>query len=128
MSFFHLHSHRVQLVVTGLTAALVTAGALTAYDRYSKRVKRNRLKEDVVRSLEASALSDPGQLPSLSASAQEALEGSATTLGSSRSLSYDENLVREQLARNHAFFGDEAMAKVRKGSVVIVGCGGVGSW
>ena len=41
---------------------------------------------------------------------------------------YDEELVREQLARNYAFFGDEAMAKIRKGTVVIVGCGGVGSW
>ena len=42
--------------------------------------------------------------------------------------SYSEELIREQLARNYAFFGDEAMAKVRGGTVVIVGCGGVGSW
>jgi len=41
---------------------------------------------------------------------------------------YDEGLVREQLARNYAFFGDEGMAKIRSGSVVVVGCGGVGSW
>jgi len=36
--------------------------------------------------------------------------------------------VREQLARNYAFFGDESMRKVRGASVVVVGCGGVGSW
>ncbi|KDQ18385.1 hypothetical protein BOTBODRAFT_28795 [Botryobasidium botryosum FD-172 SS1] len=29
---------------------------------------------------------------------------------------------------NYAFFGEEGMEKVRNGSVVIVGCGGVGSW
>ncbi|KAJ7818666.1 hypothetical protein B0H14DRAFT_2601103 [Mycena olivaceomarginata] len=34
----------------------------------------------------------------------------------------------DTLARNHAFFGGEVMAKVRKGTVVVVGCGRVGSW
>ncbi len=42
---------------------------------------------------------------------------------------YDEGLMREQLARNYAFFWEEATTKIRKGSVVVVvGCGGVGSW
>ena len=41
---------------------------------------------------------------------------------------YDEALIKEQLARNYSFFGEEGMAHVRAGSVVIVGCGGVGSW
>jgi len=41
---------------------------------------------------------------------------------------HNEDLIREQLARNYAFFGEEGMQKVRRGSVVIVGCGGVGSW
>jgi hypothetical protein len=41
---------------------------------------------------------------------------------------YNEELIREQLARNYAFFGEEAMAKVRNSCVVIVGAGGVGSW
>lgn len=39
-----------------------------------------------------------------------------------------EDLVREQLARVYSFFGDEGMAGVRKANVVVVGCGGVGSW
>ena len=41
---------------------------------------------------------------------------------------YDEGLIREQLARNYAFFGEEAMHRIRGGQVVIVGCGGVGSY
>jgi len=36
--------------------------------------------------------------------------------------------VREQLARNYAFLGEAGVARVRAASVVIVGCGGVGSW
>ncbi|QRV85061.1 ubiquitin-protein ligase molybdopterin-converting factor [Ceratobasidium sp. AG-Ba] len=32
------------------------------------------------------------------------------------------------LARNYAFLGEISMSKVRGGRVVIVGCGGVGSW
>jgi tRNA threonylcarbamoyladenosine dehydratase len=41
---------------------------------------------------------------------------------------FDEELIREQLARNYAFFGEDGMAKIRNSTVVIVGCGGVGSW
>lgn len=41
---------------------------------------------------------------------------------------YDEDLIKQQLARNYSFFGEEGMAHVRAGTVVIVGCGGVGSW
>lgn len=39
-----------------------------------------------------------------------------------------EELIREQLARNYAFLGEEGMAKVRAQRVVVVGCGGVGLW
>lgn len=39
-----------------------------------------------------------------------------------------ERLVREQLARVYSFFGEEGMAKLRRSNVVVVGCGGVGSW
>lgn len=56
---------------------------------------------------------------------------------------FDEGLIREQvghitgdnriltsvqLTRNYNFLGEESMAKVRGSYVVIVGCGGVGSW
>lgn len=41
---------------------------------------------------------------------------------------YSEELVREQLARNYAFLTEEGMEKVRSQRIVVVGCGGVGSW
>lgn len=41
---------------------------------------------------------------------------------------YNEELIREQLARNYAFLGEEGMDKIRKLYIVVVGAGGVGSW
>ncbi|KAH3660162.1 hypothetical protein OGAPHI_007367 [Ogataea philodendri] len=40
---------------------------------------------------------------------------------------YSEELIREQLARNYVFLGEEGMKKVRDQFVVVVGAGGVGS-
>lgn len=44
------------------------------------------------------------------------------------SKAHSEELVREQLARNYAFLTEEGMEKVRSQRIVVVGCGGVGSW
>ncbi|AQZ12407.1 YHR003C and YKL027W [Zygosaccharomyces parabailii] len=41
---------------------------------------------------------------------------------------YDDNLFREQLARNYAFLGEEGMQKLKEQYIVVVGAGGVGSW
>ena len=54
--------------------------------------------------------------------------GNGELNGSASSANYDEDLVREQLARNYAFFGEEGMKKIRGASVAVIGCGGVGSW
>lgn len=37
-------------------------------------------------------------------------------------------MILEQLARNRTFLGEEGLAKVRNSFVIVVGCGGVGSW
>ena len=62
----------------------------------------------------------------------DSLENSQTnyfeTKRAEQSQNYDEELIKEQLARNYVFFGEDGMAKIRNGRVVIVGCGGVGSW
>ncbi|KAJ8098249.1 hypothetical protein POJ06DRAFT_258959 [Lipomyces tetrasporus] len=41
---------------------------------------------------------------------------------------WDPDLIDEQLARNRVFLGDEGLQKVRNAFVIVVGCGGVGSW
>lgn len=38
-----------------------------------------------------------------------------------------ETIIKESLARNYAYFGEEGMAKIRNSFVIIVGLGGVGS-
>lgn len=40
---------------------------------------------------------------------------------------YDEEIITEQLARNIAFLGEEAVGKIRESFVIVVGIGGVGS-
>ena len=107
-------SHRTQLLATALAASLATAGLLHAYNVHTKRIRRKELNEEIQRSITAH---DPEvSIPSL--------EHPRLDLG----ITYDEELIQEQLARNYAFFGEESMAKIRQASVVIVGCGGVGSW
>ena len=110
-------SHRTQLLVTALTASLATAGLLHAYNLHIKRLKRKELNQEIQRSITGHDL-EVQQTPS-------------PELKHPRldpRLPYDEELIQEQLARNYAFFGEESMANIRQASVVIVGCGGVGSW
>lgn len=137
------HSHRTQLVAAALAASLATAGVISAYTEYSKSRRRRELDEDVRRSLASQA-----PLPQLSAStsfvredANGAIRPKGRDLEPERTQTatpvegvgavpyvYDEELIREQLARNYAFFGEEGMRAIRGARVVVVGCGGVGSW
>jgi tRNA A37 threonylcarbamoyladenosine dehydratase len=92
----------------------------------SRRKKRRELDLDAARSLarsEALLQSAP-----LEDQIEKWRAGSSSLTSSQVSNVYDEGLIREQLARNYAFFGDEAMSRVRGGHVVVVGCGGVGSY
>lgn len=125
---FDFHSHRAQLVLTALGASALTASAFSAYQQYVRLQKRRSLHDDVIRSL-ASGDSDKRKGKQRDDDEDED-EIHIAGISQMRDvpLEYDEELVREQLARNYAFFGEEGMARVRKGSVVIVGCGGVGSW
>ncbi|KAL7284634.1 hypothetical protein ACG7TL_001930 [Trametes sanguinea] len=124
-----LNSHRTQLVATAVAASVVTAGFFSAYQQYSRRQKRRSLDQDILRSLTASSR---GKAPRADSEGEgehhEVHIGGPSNEPRGVPLEYDEELVREQLARNYAFFGEEAMAKIRQGTVVVVGCGGVGSW
>ena len=126
---FDLHSHRTQLVLTALGASAVTASLFAGYQQYTRRKRRHQLAEDVARSLAESVRKgkhaanyhdDEDGFPEIH------LGGAGASKGVP--VEYDEELVREQLARNYAFFGDERMERIRQSTVVIVGCGGVGSW
>lgn len=111
-------SHKTQLIAAAAAASVATAGLIQAYNLHTKRVRRKELDEEIKRSI--SDLSND----SLQESQIDYPEPSRQTL----SLNYDEELIREQLSRNYVFFREEGMAKIRQGRVVVVGCGGVGSW
>src|SRR6266576_2651016 len=111
LSALHIHSHKTQLILAAITASSATATLITAYSTYTRRANRRALGKEVLKAL---------------ASADEEL---AYLTPDTQNTEYDEGLMREQLARNYAFFWEEATTKIRKGSVVVVvGCGGVGSW
>jgi hypothetical protein len=110
-------SNRIQLVITALVASLTTFGILSEWDKRQRRRKHDLLiQQTLAQSLRS--IDEPRKLPVPQPGAVEGGE----------SVGYDEGLVREQLARNYAFFGDEGMSKIRSANVVVVGCGGVGSW
>jgi hypothetical protein len=111
-----------QLLTVALASSLATAAGITVYNTWSKQRKRQLLNEDIRRSLLSSIEQTPGPVPE---PRPRQIHGQPRQ--SSRSTEYDETLIREQLARNYAFFGEEAMSKVRSASVVVVGCGGVGA-
>lgn len=131
-------SPRAQLIITAVTASLATATILQVYNDHNRRVRRKQLDEEIRRSLDTFDQStenktnlghddfhDHEDYHSVSISNKhEILE----PRNGGQTLEYDESLIREQLARNYAFFGEEGMHRVRQGTVAVVGCGGVGSW
>ncbi|KAJ3488132.1 hypothetical protein NLI96_g3067 [Meripilus lineatus] len=120
-----LQSHKAQLIATAVAASAATIGVISAYNQYSRRRKRLELHDHISRSIvEKGRHSAPHSPITLNSKLPAPFEINESALGNG----YDEELVREQLARNYAFFGEEGMAKIRKGNVVVVGCGGVGSW
>lgn len=120
-----LHSHRTQLAATAIAAAATTAALISVYNSLSKRSRRRDLDQDILRSISSNV---PGNGNVLFDGTKHGQENEREQPAPNPAVSYDEDLIQEQLARNYAFFGDEAMAKIRNSTVVIVGCGGVGSW
>ena len=141
-SRFDPRSHKTQLVFTALAASALTAAAITSYNSYSRQQKRNELNRQVLNSVAASPSSERGgsgfggrKRRGTSPPRPEQIylnggaeHGSGEWDGNASSAAYDEDLIREQLARNYAFFGEEGMEKIRGASVAVIGCGGVGSW
>ena len=141
-SRFEPRSHKTQLVFTALAASALTAAAITSYNSYSRQQKRNELNRQVLTSVAARpSPSDRGgdggrkrRGASPPRPEQIYLNGGVDygsgewNGGDESSVSYNEDLVREQLARNYAFFGERGMKKIREASVAVIGCGGVGSW
>lgn len=115
---------RWKTVGVAVSASVATLAAVGAYRTYWRLRKRRELDEELRRSLAK------GDAPRRIPSPDEAWGNiiAPSTLSSRVGGDYSEELIREQLARNYAFFGDDAMARIRDSRVVVVGCGGVGSY
>ncbi|EUC61554.1 ubiquitin-protein ligase molybdopterin-converting factor [Rhizoctonia solani AG-3 Rhs1AP] len=125
MSSTWLKSENARLAATAVAASALTLLSVTAYQSAMKQKRRDLLQKEVK---DALAMTPPE--PELRTISQ--FSGRDLMLDASRpdvtNRRYDETIVKEMLARNYAFFGEEAMNRVRGGRVVVVGCGGVGSW
>ena len=124
-------SHTTHLVLTAAATALATCSFLSIYQSFTRKKRRAHLADEINRSLAAGTTpthiqpSPSSLFPQLASAASSS---SSSSHPPTSNTDYAEELVREQLARNYAFLGEEGVARVRESSVVIVGCGGVGSW
>lgn len=108
------HNTTVVGAVTAAAAVALATVAYLGYSRASYRRRRSRLEQqidNVISNPPSSAATTPAQIHDPSLPRQ-----------------FDEDLIQEFLARNYAFFGPQGMQDIRSASVVVVGCGGVGSW
>ena len=131
MDLFTNQPHKTQLIITALAASLATASLFQAYNTHAKHVRRRKLDQEIRLSIATHTLAhnvpkSPSRATTLDGVDPPSLQTSTTGFGDVAD--YDEDLIREQLARNYAFFGEKGMERIREGKVVVVGCGGVGSW
>lgn len=120
-----LTRHRAELLLTAAATALATYSLLSLYHSRSRRSRRADLADQINRAL-ASGAAETRIQPSPSPSPPIPNTELAPEPGPGSD--HAEELVREQLARNYAFLREDGVSRVRAASVVIVGCGGVGSW
>ncbi|KAJ7052648.1 ubiquitin-protein ligase molybdopterin-converting factor [Mycena amicta] len=108
-------SHRQHLLLTALAASL---GIAALFSRYSLFVLPRRKRDERRRELEGDVLQYRG------------VQDEYTWPLGALYLQMTTNVCgrRCRIRRNYAFFGEESMARIRKARVVVVGCGGVGSW
>lgn len=115
---------------TALTTALVlsTQSVLRSRRRASLRSSINRSLNDPAHQSEEEEFIDFSQpTPPPLLTRQPTATGAGTPGGGGKGRKTSEVIIREALARNYVFFGEEGMARVRSGFVVVVGVGGVGS-
>ncbi|KAJ3077842.1 hypothetical protein HK102_004925, partial [Quaeritorhiza haematococci] len=125
MDWFKLPHHpSPQSLVTATTASVFTAAAIFIYQYYDRRSRISELKQQLSGSF--SDLDLNATASGVLGSAGVTQVNGAVRIGDVRH-GYSEELVREQLARNYAFLGEEGVDKVRKSFVIVIGLGGVGS-
>jgi ThiF family len=100
-------------------------------DRLNKELKERYKDDHLGGHVNKKELANSNDISIAKAPNGESVIGSGLSMTSNAALNvagHDEELIREQMARNYAFFGEDGMKRIRSSRVTIVGCGGVGSW
>lgn len=128
----NLQSHKIQLVLAAAAGSAATVAAFSSYHVYTRKRRRQQLREEIKEALahEDSSIqfADPSQLQ-ISEDVKNLISPRAEPVrGRIQRGEHPEELFREQLARCYALFKEEGMERIQSANVVVVGCGGVGSW
>ncbi|KAF8977947.1 hypothetical protein CPC16_011117 [Podila verticillata] len=125
-----MNSQSTKMTLVAVAASFTTAAVLLGYQGSQRKRRVKQLKDDLRSSipppptnfdqLHNNNMGVPSQQQQVPKQTQSPQDNSVPQ--------FDEELVREQLARNIAFLGEEGVEKLRNSFVVIVGAGGVGSW
>lgn len=131
-----LSSQPAKFLVVAVLASFATLQAHIIYADIRSRRNKERLNQELKELYKDDQLGDLSKKGLENVQANGIDEG-ATVIGKGLAMAansalsvagHEEELIREQLARNYAFFGEEAMTRIRGARVTVVGCGGVGSW
>ncbi|KAI5116205.1 hypothetical protein M0805_006762 [Coniferiporia weirii] len=132
MSALNLQSHKAQLALAAVAGSLATVSAISTYQSYVRRRRRQQLREEIKEALaredSSAELLDPSDIPVPAHISELVAERAEPVKERILRGEHPEELFREQLARCYALFKEEGMERVRSAKVVVVGCGGVGSW
>lgn len=132
-----LNSQAAKFTAVALAASFTTATLILSIQGSQRKRRVRQLKDDLRKSIPPPPAFDahsdlvnnnnytgaaPTTLPGLPPLQQQRGMGGGS-LFLDGGLQMDEELVREQLARNIAFLGEEGVDKLRKSFVIIVGAG-----
>lgn len=120
-----LSSHKAQLVLAAVASGVAVGSTILAFQAARQNQKLRDIKKSIRSRDEATALTEYGAPATVS---KLQTEPDAELAAKARRGDWDEELILEQLARNRVFLRDAGLKKVRDAFVIVVGCGGVGSW
>lgn len=106
------------------------AGTILGFQHIRRQVQLDELKRsipDIDEKHAADKLTDYGAAAEAPITMTHEDDRGALLASRARLGDYDEELIKEQLARNYVFLKDDGMTKLRAAFVIVVGCGGVGS-
>lgn len=116
-----------------LVAVAIVSTSLTSISIFSyQALRRSQLLRKVKAEAAALAASTPADdlsntLADFQSIPSNPKSSSKAPQSTQKKRKTSEHLIRESLARNYVYFGEEGMEKIRNSFVIIVGLGGVGS-